>query len=114
MGPVAGERSGWATGWAGASRQRPPWAAEQSGRPQREVQPEQASKGSMRTPTRHGDGEGRIHGEGVDMHPWSPPGYWERQVGREERAIRGDPPAARLDLDGVFQDVGGSGSRKGA
>jgi len=36
MGPVAGERLGWVTGWAGASRQRPPWAVERSGRPQRE------------------------------------------------------------------------------
>ncbi len=61
----------------------------------------------MRTPTRHGDGEGSIHGEGIDMRP---PGV-RRGIGRgrseERNGQTGETRVRRgFGLDDVFQGAG--------
>jgi IS66 Orf2 like protein len=58
VGPVAGRRFGWATGWIEALRQRPLLGGRANRRAVMRVKPEQASKGKLWTPTRPKRGEG--------------------------------------------------------
>src|SRR3954452_2802157 len=76
--------------------------------------PHSISKVKMRTPTRLGNGEGRVSGEAIDTGTrLDPPGYGARHGGRVMRVIGGDP--SRLGLAAPPRRTGGGsdGSRRG-
>jgi hypothetical protein len=88
---VAGERIGWVTGRCEASRQRPPMGGRAILRAVTRVNPEQASKVEMWTPTRPKTGEGSTDGEATDactrpVHRGSGDGTSEGHLGQRGRS----------------------------
>lgn len=99
LGPVAGERIGRVTGQCEASRQRSPLGGRAIRRAIMRVNPEQASKVKMRTPTRSKTGEGSMGREATDMGTCSVrrgngDGTSERHLGQRGRSDRAEVAAS--------------------